>query len=75
MRRIKSLGYFFATLHLLHAHGLGKHRELGADVPIAHDGQFLAANLVALVRHLVPCTLVHLAVPIADLPRKSNDVG
>ena len=58
-----------------HAHGLGEHADLPADVAVAHDAQRLAADLVGPGRDLAPLALVHLADAVAEVAREHHDLG
>ena len=58
-----------------HAHRLGEHADLRADVAVADDAERLAADLVAVRRDLAPLPFVHFARPITELAREHDDLG
>lgn len=48
--------------------------HLGSDVAVPDNAQCLAADLKAVVRHLVPLTVMQLFVAVAKLPRQRDDL-
>ena len=55
-----------------HAQGFGQHRQLRADVPVTHDAQAPAPDLVAALGRLVPDPLVHLARLVGQAPLEGD---
>lgn len=51
----------------MHAHGLGKHGKLGADVTIANDAKGLVADLPAALGDLIPFAAAHLVGAVSEL--------
>ena len=58
-----------------HAHRLGEHADLRADVPVADDAERLAAHFEGGGRDLAPLPLVDLARAIAELPREHDHLA
>ena len=58
-----------------HAHGLGQHGELGADVAVADDAERLAAHLVGADRALVPAAARAPTVDLGKMRRISMTIS
>ena len=58
-----------------HAERFGEHRELAADVAVAHDAEGAAAYLMAAGRRLVPDPLVHQGVFDGQPAGQSDEFG
>lgn len=56
-----------------HTHRFSQDRQLSANVAITNDAQDLATDLVTCLGDLVPDTLVHLHIAIAQLTGKHDD--
>ena len=59
----------------LHAHRLGEHRELRADVAVADDAERLAADLAAALRALAPAARVEDAVALERAAHEHDDLA
>jgi hypothetical protein len=58
-----------------HTHGLGQHRQLGANVAVSDYTEGLSTDLPALVADLVPGALVHLVGTVTELSRQHDDLS
>ena len=59
----------------LHAHGLGQHRHLGADVAVAHDAQRLSADLVGVGGGLPPSSPHCLGGLLRDAAHEQDELA
>ena len=58
-----------------HAERFGKHGQLRANVPIAHDTEGLATNLPAALGLFVPDPVAHLERALEVLTREGDNLG
>ena len=61
--------------HDMHAHGLGQHGQLRADVPVADDPEGFAANLMRTLGAFVPKAVLEMMGVRRNPTHKADDVA
>jgi hypothetical protein len=79
LQRVAGLGVAVAQFvgdveeNHLHAHALGQHRQLAADIAVADDAENLAAHFQAVVGALVPAAVMRRDRARKDAAQQHDD--